>query len=345
MTPFALLAASLIVPSLAAPSFPPYPMFEKRCVNETASPLYSEVVAQFPNGTKVENIVIRPNGQILITLFSAPEVIQVDPTGAVAPFVIATLPDVKSATGITEFQSDVFYVGGGTTSSEFVTVPQSYAVFQLNLTTFTPSTPTPVAVTKIATIPDALLLNGITAFDVDAGLLIAADSFVGAIWSLNIFTGEVGEPIQSATMQPTTPPTNGIPFGINGLKVKGRTVYYNNYDTGIQYRYLANADATPAGPVETFVTGLTGADDFEFDVYGNTYLTRNYAGSALQFISADGKVSKAIAGLKGPTSLQWGRTAADNTVVYITSDGGLAGPNKVGGAVFKVDVGVRGVHV
>lgn len=70
-------------------------------------------VWQFPNETWIENIAIRSNGQLLVTLLSTPELYQVNPTGTQEPTLVYRFPEALGLLGIAELESDVFGVISG----------------------------------------------------------------------------------------------------------------------------------------------------------------------------------------------------------------------------------------
>ena len=80
-------------------------------------------VTQFPNGTWLENLAVRSNGQLLVTVFSAPELYQVDPNGGKQPQLIHQFPGVLGLAGIAEVEKDVFAVAGGNLSLKTLTSP------------------------------------------------------------------------------------------------------------------------------------------------------------------------------------------------------------------------------
>ncbi len=92
------------------------------------------------------------------------------------------------------------------------------------------------------------------------------------------------------------------------------------------------------GPVEKIASGAIGIsyDDFALDRDGNAFLTTG-PGNSIQEVGTDGS-QRFIAGsansteLQEPSSAQFGRTAADESVLYVTSTGGVGG-----GKVVAVD--------
>src|ERR1700723_2236117 len=65
---------------------------------------------QFPNETWVENLAVRQNGQILVTVLTAPELYLVDPFHTNSPVtLIHRIPEATSLLGIVELHQDIFY--------------------------------------------------------------------------------------------------------------------------------------------------------------------------------------------------------------------------------------------
>ena len=68
---------------------------------------------QFPNSTftHIENVAIRPNGQLLLTIITEPCVYSLDPAAsAPTPQLLYRFPSVTSMLGIAETSPDVFAV-------------------------------------------------------------------------------------------------------------------------------------------------------------------------------------------------------------------------------------------
>lgn len=93
-----LLASILVLVSSTTPPSPP---------------ITTNVTWQFPNETWIENISVRSNGQILVTLLTTPDLYQVDPFGEAKPKLIQRFPNALGLLGITELEEDVFVVVAG----------------------------------------------------------------------------------------------------------------------------------------------------------------------------------------------------------------------------------------
>jgi hypothetical protein len=305
-------------------------------------PLPVEVIHEFPPGTWLENIAVRRNGQILTTVTTAPEIYQVDPCKQRDPILLYSFP-ATSATGLAELQPDVFYVATGNTSSsggQLSTVPGSFAVWKVDLRSFSVRHGKPAQVSKVATIPDARGLNGVAVLDHRKGLLLMADSLRGLIWRLNVHTGEV----KIFTDDPLTkaPPSSQLPIGINGIKVRNGAVYFTNTDRGIIARLNIKNDGTPEGPAVVVVKGIATVDDFVIGPNGAFFPALILSG-ALSYAPATGGDAEIIANMTAnPTAVAFGRRPEDAQSVYLSSAGGplalFASKSPPRGKILKVDV-------
>jgi hypothetical protein len=138
---------------------------------------------------KAENLAVRANGLILATI-AAPsaQLLQIDPLGIVPPTTVLNFPGAAGAFGITEGQSDKFYIATGNFSIKtFQGVPNSFGVFEVDMCDFE-TTPNGTrirepAFRKLAVLPDAKLVNGMGTVDDD--VVLVADSIVRLSWSVH----------------------------------------------------------------------------------------------------------------------------------------------------------------
>ena len=98
-------------------------------------------------------------------------------------------------------------------------------------------------------------------------------------------------------------------------------------------RVPINEDGSAHGPGEILQTNLASPDDFILDNAGNAYVAQD-ALNELTEVPTQGPVKVLVGGvndsyLAGPTSVQFGRTELDASVLYVATNGGLAAP--VGG--------------
>ena len=343
--------SSICAPALSRPATPV--LDSKSAVSPRPLPLPVKVVHEFPKGTWVENLAVRKNDQILGTLIApAAELYQVDPLSLYEPVLIHKFP-TSSLFGIVEVEDDVFYVAAGDFSTKtFATTPGSYSVWEVDLRTFSRTRRTPATVRKIADFPDAVFLNGVTLLDKSKGLILIADSGLGVVWRLDVYSGEIVKVIDDPLMKPKA--GSVPPLGINGLHIFKGTLYFSNLNFETFNQVAIKADGTAAAPATAISSGFGNIDDFIFDRKGNAYLNYNAQNSEVKLTLPEGKKTL-LAGsvndtttLAGPTACAFGRSILDKTSLYITTTGGVAGyvtgNFTVGGTISRIDVGLDGYY-
>ena len=288
------------------------------------STLPSRVIHQFPNETWLENLAIRQNGQILVTVLSAPELYLVDPFDAdSSATLIHRFPKATGLLGIVELQQDVFYVIAGNWSVEtFQTTVGSYSVWKIDMRSSKVPDGSPAITSKVTDVLDGVFLNGMVVLNRWRGLVVIGDAGAGVVFTLNVETGVYSQTINDPTMKPIS-----LHLGINGMKIHGGYLYYFATEQKLFSRIPINAsDGTPAGPVEVIATIFFG-DDFSFDEIGNVFVGQNIQNTVAK-ITPDGGVTVVAGNLNstlvaGPTSTAFGRTQQDRSVLYVTTTGGF----------------------
>ena len=273
----------------------------------------------FPLGTWVENLAIRSNGQILATLFNAPEVYQVDPTKKTPATLVHKFPNYLGCRGINELKPDIFYISVGNLSATVRTGGVgSYSVWRLDMNGYRPGGATPTA-HKVADFPTSQYLNGMVPHSPSSTLLLIADSRVGVLFTLDVASGAVKEAIMDPLMAPTA---TGIDVGINGVKVRHGHLYFTNTDQALLAKEALNAQGGPAAKAKAIASNLTALDDFQFDCLGNQFIAGNNelryrpaAGGAVTVLSTSGL-------LNGSTAVQFGRLESDRKSAYVSTSGG-----------------------
>ena len=230
-------------------------------------------IFQFPSEpfTSIENVAIRPSGDLILTTTSAPTIYLLNPT-QITPSaeLLYTFPDATSCLGITETSSDIFAVIVGNVSlTTFNGVLGSFSIWSVNLE----QSSTPV-VKKIAAIPQAKILNGLTHLQDNPDIVLAADSEAGIVYSLNIVSGISAVAIQNSALSPAGDKT----LGINGLHVDaaGSNLYFTNSAMGTFGRIPIDGNNGKAtGAVTVIATAAEGDnyDDFAIDSQGNSWIT------------------------------------------------------------------------
>ncbi|KAJ8103696.1 hypothetical protein POJ06DRAFT_242605 [Lipomyces tetrasporus] len=309
-----------------------------RCVAFCGGPKV-RTVFEFPFKTWVENIAVRANGNLLVTLIDHPELHMINPFCPGDGTMVSAFPDALGLLGIAEFQPDQFAVVVGNWSDvTFTTTPHSYSIWQVDMRPFRAvgsEVILPAVVEKVVDIPEAVFLNGLTTLNRDDQTILVADSGLGVVWRVNIATRNYEVILQDATMEPT-PPYN---LGINGIHIRDQYLYYTNSGLQLFARMPINPNGTRAGDADVLVTNHLG-DDFTFDRRGNAYVTQD-PGNDLYQVTPEGNVSTVLGGpdsplIEGDTAAQFGRTPFDCHILYITTNGGLVNPvngSAVGGKI------------
>ncbi|UNI23751.1 hypothetical protein JDV02_009551 [Purpureocillium takamizusanense] len=295
-------------------------------------PLETRPIIQFPNGTWAENIAVRSNGNILVTLLNEPAIYEVDPRQKpVASKLVHKFDGVSSLFGIAEVSDDVFAVAMGNFSLREKPKSGSYAVWKVDLNRAEAS------VSEVARIAEAELLNGITVLDRHSQTVLCADSALGVVFHINIRTGAYHIAIDDAAFKP--PSTAFFPLGVNGVRYARPYLYFTNtfaQEFGRVPVDCANGKAT--GPVEA-LNGKVGydLDDFARDRRGNAYISAGFT-SDIVCVGKNGTAVSVAGGpsqktILGPTSMVWGRTRADRSVLYVSTSGDKSSNTGLGGQV------------
>ncbi|RDW93657.1 uncharacterized protein DSM5745_00979 [Aspergillus mulundensis] len=289
---FTCTAGILLQTALALPSYP----------RGLQSKPASTVFQLESNGTWFENLAVRSDGTLLATRIDAPELWSIEPnTNTSRPgrgALLTTFPNAMSTLGITELARDVFAVVAGNLSLPSVTpTPGSFAVWTVNLTGTVPSTQV------LAHMPAADFLDGMAKFGDD--LLLLTDASQGAIWRLNMTSGESCVMLSHPSMVPAAgqPPRQEV-YG----------------------RFPVDGNARPTGPVEMIASGLF-FDGFALMPDGTAYLTTNPQTEVIE-VSPEGRV-RLLAGSQFMLAVGGSTAAAvdqERSVLYVATSGAQFAP-------------------
>lgn len=282
--------------------------------------LATRLVTQWPLGTWLENLAVRANGELLVTMLSAPEIWAVDPlTGHRA--LVASVTGAQGTSGIAEITPDVFAFGAGNVSLGTASpVPNTYALWLFDARTR--------SVRKVTDVPEASMINGLAALD--AHTVASADPWLGVVHAIDTRSGARRVLTDDAALSPD--PGAPVPLGVNGVRVRARWLYFTNSGRGLFGRIPLRANATVAGPAEILASDLGGPlpDDFALAPSGCAYITSNPFNEVVR-VSRNGSVTS-VAGsigslaVAGCTSAQFGRGILDRETLYVVTDGGLERP-------------------
>jgi len=288
-------------------------------------------IAYFPEHFFLENLAVRADGSILITVLKHKQLWYVPAPDAdlpVDPVLVHTFD--SPAMGIVEAEPDVFYVCNMGPAT----------VERVDLRDWSPGAP--AAVTRVLTFdPSGALLNGCCV--IAPHVLLVADSVAGQIWRVDLAedgltaTARVWLHHDSMAFDPDNP-LNPQP-GVNGVRYDSRTncLYYTSTTRKVFMRVPVDPQThEPAGEPE-FVAGGTMADDFCIDENaGVAYVTTHRENTIDRVPLRPGQHAVGrdiVAGepfttqLVGPSSAAWGRGPNDyGRLLYVTTDGGTTAP-------------------
>lgn len=215
-------------------------------------------VAQFAFGTWVENIAVRSDGKILVTMTTPPEIWEIDPLKSSelnSTKLIHHFDSVEQATGIAEVGADVFMVVGGN------------SIWRVDMNKNDTN-----RISKVVSVTNSHLLNGMATLDAGIGTILVADSELGLIWRVNTKTLDYEVALQDDTMAPND--ELGLSLGVNGVQVSRNYVYYNNNNPRrlLCRVHVDRATGRAAGPYEVISQGVL-SDDFAVASDGTAYLS------------------------------------------------------------------------
>ncbi|KAI2610512.1 hypothetical protein GGR54DRAFT_369406 [Hypoxylon sp. NC1633] len=315
-----------------------------------ATPLRASRTAKLPaktifqfneTGTWLENLAVRPNGDLLLTMLSPSASIWTlkrPYSSAPSPALLHTFDNATGVGGIAETTPDTYVVVAAAFSGPGQPIAGTAAAYSVSFQPQThnpnhgPASPSP-SVHKIADIPEAQLLNGVAS--VGSTTVLIADSYAGVLYRLDTANGHYAVILRVPELSAPTGAT--LPFGVNGLKVHANHVYWSNSGTTTLYRvaidaygYPAPAPATKTVQVQT-VAKLDAPfiDDIAIDVRGVLFAATN-ADNKVDAVRPDGTVSTVVGGaaddtVAGDTAVAFGRTPLDRGVIYVTTSGTLPG--------------------
>ena len=298
-------------------------------------------VATFPPQFFLENLVMRADHSLLITVLNRGELWYVPPVdGAlpVEPVLLFNFPKNgrgQNASGIVEVEPDVFYIA----SSNWYTSRENY-LDRLDLRGWKPgSNVVPELVFEFPKAAGAL--NGICL--IAPKVLLVADSFAGLIWRVDldadggrpqarVWLAHVSMGYFPGALKPEQPGVNGVRFA-----AKTNALYYTATAKKLFMRVQVDPQThEAAGEPELIVAGRM-FDDFCIDEDTKVIYLTTHRQNTIDRVSmnpADNSgFTQSVAGdpyteeLIGPTSGIWGRGAGEyGRVAYFLSDGGTVSP-------------------
>ena len=335
---FSLLIASILLADIpfgvcAAASPPTSPSSPRPQIRELLG-----------NTTFIENLHVRPNGQLLLSSVSTNSLYTLNPKAAIpAPVIVANLPNVTGLTGIATLDESagLFAVSGGIHFSMGF-VNGSCAVYVVSLPG---NSKTGKVVDRISV--DGIL-NGMVSLPAYPHIVLSADSVGGQIFRVNTRTRRVDVPISNpALLGGGGNPS--LPIGVNGLKIFGSYVYFTNSGLGTFGRVKIDRKGNKIGKIEILarsaqdggvVSRRNAWDDFDFDISGNAYVALH----AYSFVKITPKLKQStFYGGVGEYTTLWEPTAAavskkNPHLLYLATGGITINGTKHGGQLFEAKI-------
>jgi len=296
-------------------------------INNTTS-VKLVTIANFPEQFFLENIAVRGDGSILVTVLNRKELWCVPAPSAdlpVEPILVHTFENVPM--GIVETEPDIFYVFTFGVAT----------VERIDMSRWTPGAP--VDARRVLTFDQSgALLNGCCL--IAPHVILVADSVAGLIWRVDLSddglraTARVWLQHDSMAFDPNNP-LNPQP-GVNGVRFASRTsfVYYTSTTRKLFMRVAVDPVTHEAAGEPELVTRGTMDDDFCIDEDAGVAYVTTHRENTLDLVPLrpDAPRTRLVGQpftqqLIGPSSAAWGRGPTDyGRVAYVSTDGGTTAP-------------------
>ena len=277
----------------------------------------------YPLGSEVENIVVRPSGSILTTVYTYPRLYEVSPHADATPKIIHTFPNTHGACGITEsaIKPDEYFVVTGNFSFQTLSpTPKSYAIHKVS---FDGECDTPI-VKELAPLKEISQPNGMIHVPHSPAVLIA-DTRGGFIYRFNTETLKLDVYYDHPSLKAPNP-EGGIIFGVNGVKFAKGYLYFSNTNQQFIARIKATGLESKLHGDPEIVAKDVPVDDFTVNPdNGDLYVADQGTTNGLGFLSHKkyGSVPDVLFGgqLLGPTAIALTKPYGQS--VYVTVTGGF----------------------
>lgn len=273
-----------------------------------AEVVHAEVIAEWPVGTFVENLLVLDDENALVSVLSSAAIEKVSlGTGKRETFARLS----KEPTGITGV-GDRIFVNVGSPGE------RGWAIYELKMDG---------GFSVAVEIENALFLNGNAPFTESS--LLTVDSILGQVFEVDVDTGRVSLWLESELLTKSSP--EPMMPGANGVKAVGDQAYFTSTERALVLR-CDIVDGKP-GALEVLAKRFVG-DDFAVDTEGNLYVTTHVHNQVLRLSPTGERV--VVAGVD-----EWMHGA---TSCAFDSHGGLL-VTTTGGIFAPIDGQVRGAKL
>lgn len=263
------------------------------------------VIATWPVGTFLENVVIAADGDFVIAVHNRRELHRATPGGEHERWVSMPVPPAGM---IAHRDGGVFVVGGEPGEGP-------HHLYRVSVSG---------EATDCGAVPGSLFLNGFTPGPPGTGY--AVDSIVGVVYAIDLDSGDStvvvsDERLQKISAEPMLP-------GANGIKATPQELYITNTDRALVLRAALDGRGTPTGEVVTLAEHLRG-DDLAVASDGDLFITNHIHNTLIRFDPRTG-TRTAIAGpeqgMAGSTACVFGTDPDEQTSLFVTTTGGIVMP-------------------
>lgn len=263
-----------------------------------------EILARFPQGTFLENLVVEPDGRVIFTNYFARRLEVWSPHGGAS--LHAMVPEHPVSLTPLGDGRQVLAVHGASFMEGPAAMRGKAALLILSGDGRVAS--------RIA-LPEAIFPNG--GLLLAPGLFLLADSALGRVWAVDLVAGTARAWLE----HPLLAPVEGQPYpGVNGLKRQGDALLLSNSAQRSLLRVsLAGGDAQGAPALLARMTG--GVDDFTVARDGTIYAATHAEGLARLAPGASTPAVIPAPGVEGSTAVA---LTPDGGGLYALGTGGLA---------------------
>jgi hypothetical protein len=269
-----------------------------------------KILHAFSNGTGIQALAVRPNGQIIVAISEPAEIHLLDPlTPNAKPQLVHRFSAGSRVVTLAEYAPDRFAV--------LAAAPNRSTETSASLWTLRLDQLTGAKVARVAEIWEGTAFVSLAKF---SGSGMFAAHAQGSVYLLNVDTGALRGLFTDPTMESS----------IGGIRYHEPHVYYVNRDQGLFARIQVNSAGEAIAPVETIATGVVGVADLALAPWAEhvAYLV-NYEQGQISKVDENAKVTEAASGWPAPVVLQFGRGDTDAHTLYVGTAGTLGMPGRV----------------
>jgi hypothetical protein len=262
-----------------------------------------EILARFPSGTFLENLVVRGDGSVVFTNYFARRLELWSPASGAAAF--ADVPAHPVSLTALPGGGMALVVHGAPFNGGPAAMRGTGAVLLLDMAG---------AVQRRIALPEAIFPNGALLLAPDR--LLVVDSALGRIWLVDLAGGGTGTWLE----HPMLAPVAGQPYpGVNGIKRQGDALLLSNSAQRLLLRQALAGGAASGAPVLR-ARMTTGVDDFALAADGTVYAATHARGLARLAPGADVPAVIPAPGVEGSTAVA---LTPDGRALFALGTGGL----------------------